>query len=173
MLWTQIIKVHRQRPARSCDGLYSTFSGQKTLPQSSICCCTLQSYLAYFLPLPIIFGKHFRSPSLFLPSHRLLLCLLLANGSLGWYKAACCIHADVEQIENLIGHELWRFHSSICYIQDGQLYTDMLLWRLILIKVHWLGLRIMYKKYYWRNMSKVLLYRKSIAFIVHAHDSWR
>ena len=37
MLWTQIIKGHRQRPARSCDGLYSTFSGQKTLPQSSIC----------------------------------------------------------------------------------------------------------------------------------------
>lgn len=29
MLWTQIIKGHRQRPARSCDGPYSTFSGQK------------------------------------------------------------------------------------------------------------------------------------------------
>lgn len=168
MLWTQIIKGHRQRPARSCDGPYSTFSGQKHYHN-------LYTAIIFgvFLPLPIIFGKHFRSPSSFLPSHRFLLCLLLANGSLGWYKAACCIHADVEQIENLIGHELWCFHSSICYIQDGQLYTDMLLWRLILIKVHWLGLRIMYKKYYWRNVSKVLLYRKSIAFIVHAHDSWR
>ena len=78
MLWTQIIKGHRQRPARSCDGPYSTFSGQKHYHN-------LYTAIIFgvFLPLPIMFGKHFRSPSLFLPSHRLLLCLLLANGSLG------------------------------------------------------------------------------------------